>query len=220
MDKRVIVLHSGGVDSTTLLYHYVRQGCEPISLTICYGQKHKKEIECARKTSKIFQVKHLEIEIPLPFSNSALLNSSIEVPKSDYTVETQKITVVPNRNMILLAYAIGFAEDLKCGYVAYAAHHNDRAVYPDCREEFFYALNVASMLGTYQNVKIEAPFISWTKGEIVRYGVSLGVPYEYTWSCYEGGEKPCGQCGTCHERRQAFEFAGVPDPLEIKHRRS
>jgi 7-cyano-7-deazaguanine synthase len=137
-----------------------------------------------------------------------------EIPEGHYAAEVMKQTVVPNRNMILLAIAAGYAEGLGAGFVAYAAHAGDHYIYPDCRPEFVEAVRSAIQLATETRVQLLTPFLYWYKKDIVSWGKELGVPWKLTWSCYKGGEKHCGKCGTCIERKEAFILAGVDDPTE------
>jgi 7-cyano-7-deazaguanine synthase len=216
MDADCVVILSGGLDSTVLLHHVVDEGGTPLAVTFDYGQKHRKEIAMARLSAEDLNIPHIVLSVPLDtvFSSSSLLSGGVDIPEGDYTVETQKSTVVPNRNMILLSYAIGIAEDRSIPRVYYGAHRNDRAVYPDCRPEFISALAAAAKAGTYNEVELLAPFMTWTKAQIVLRGHELGVPFGHTWSCYKGGETPCGRCGTCRERREAFRTAELNDPGE------
>jgi 7-cyano-7-deazaguanine synthase len=142
-----------------------------------------------------------------------LVTDGVAVPHGHYAAESMKATVVPNRNMILLAVAIGRAVAVGAEAVAYAAHAGDHTIYPDCRPEFVDALAQAALLCDWRPIQILRPFVSWTKGAIVREGVRLGVPFELTWSCYEGEERPCGKCGTCVERAEAFAQEGIVDPV-------
>jgi len=208
-----IVILSGGLDSTVLLYKMVEEGRVPLTLTFDYGQKHRKEIEMAKRTSSLLGLKNLLITLPLDaiFSMSSLLQGGDEIPEGHYTDKSQKSTVVPNRNMILLSFAAGIAEDRGMRDVYYGAHMNDRAIYPDCRPEFIEAVSRATQEGTYNRVRIIAPFKDIEKVDIVREGAKLDVPFENTWSCYKGGERPCGKCGTCVERKEAFKLAGIRD---------
>lgn len=214
MDKKGIIILSGGLDSTTLLYYLKERGWALSALTFNYGQQHFKEIFYAKQTCEKLGISWQQILLHDIFKNfkSALLDGKI--PDKDYSVDTQKATVVPNRNMIMLSIAIGLAETNKIKHVFYAAHKNDRAVYPDCRREFVNALCKASELGTYSKVRVEAPFNFFTKAEIVKTGKGLDVPFEHTWSCYKGMDKACGVCGTCRERLKAFEDNGLKDPIQ------
>ena len=219
MDKGVLIL-SGGIDSSTLLFHLIDRGYEVHALTFNYGQRHSKEIEYAKKIAEYAknfgEVSHKIVDISSVHDLIATgaLTGEEEVPKDFYTEETQRATIVPNRNMILLSIAVGYAVKVGAGEVFYAAHRSDYSVYPDCRKEFVKALDTAVYLANiWTPVEIRAPFIDMTKAEIVSLGLKLGVPYDLTWSCYEGGEKPCLSCGTCLERTEAFLLNNTRDPL-------
>ena len=220
MKPNAIVILSGGLDSTVLTYFIKNLNYNPYAITFNYGAKHnRKEIICAMKTCKLLGIPHKLITIPLDSlftSSSLLVSNKHDIPKEDYSVDNQKQTVVPNRNMILLALAVGVAEDMGISTVFYGAHKNDYAIYPDCRPEFVEYLSKASKKGTYHKVEIVAPFVHKTKAEIVKEGINLSVPFQNTWSCYVGGGSPCGSCGTCREREKAFEEAGVEDTLMKK----
>jgi len=217
MEKSVVVF-SGGMDSVTLL-HYVKEmyGGPIYGLSFYYGQRHGKELKFARYWGEKLCKEHRVVVLPFMkelASKSALTSESIEVPQGQrYSHENQKITVVPNRNMIMLSIAVAWAEDLEVNKVFYAAHHNDREVYPDCRKEFVTALSLASQLGTYSHVEVLAPFVDKLKSEIVQLGIELGVDFSKTWSCYVGEERPCLRCATCLERTGACLKNGIKDPL-------
>lgn len=216
--KTVIVL-SGGMDSTTLLYMLDRNH-DLDAISIHYGQKHSKEIEFARLHCDSLCIPHSVIDIENVFRHlagkSALLRKDIAVPKGHYEDESMKATVVPNRNMIFLSIAIARAIATESGNVAYAAHAGDHAIYPDCREEFADKMHALSQVCDYKPITLLRPFVYKTKADIVEIGSQLNVPYQHTWSCYVGGEKHCGKCGTCVERKEAFELAGVKDPTEYE----
>ena len=219
MEKRKIVcLLSGGIDSSTLVAFYDTLGFDVYAITVYYGQRHFKELQSAKAIANYYNIHHTIINISdvRELISKSALTGDIEVPEGHYTDESQKQTVVPNRNMILLSIAAGYAITLDAPYIAYAAHYSDYAIYPDCRPEFLKPLQDALYNGNYDEVKILTPFLYLTKGEIVRLGLKLGVPYELTWSCYKGGEKACGKCGTCQERIEAFKFAGAKDPIEYE----
>ena len=217
--KECIVLLSGGLDSTVLT-HYVmrRRDRMPIALSFNYGQRHKKELNLARQTAKKLGIKHKIIKIPLDklFDNSALLDKKTKMPGEHYTHKNQRVTVVPNRNMIMLSFAIGLAENLKICEVYYAAHKNDHAIYPDCRPAFLNPMNKASMHATYSCVQVLAPFINKTKKDLVGIGYKLDIDFLTTWSCYEGKKFACGTCATCQERLEAFHKNKLMDPLEYE----
>jgi len=221
MNEDCVMILSGGLDSTVLLYHLVDEGRFPLALTFDYGQKHGREIAMARLSAKELGIPHVVLTVPLDtiFTSSSLLHGGEDIPEGDYSIENQKSTVVPNRNMILLSYAVGVAEDRGLKRVYYGAHRNDRAVYPDCRPEFIEALGTAARSGTYNQVELLAPFMTWSKTDIVMRGHALGVPFEHTWSCYKGHDAPCGRCGTCRERKGAFRNAGLNDPGERQWKR-
>jgi 7-cyano-7-deazaguanine synthase len=213
---KVIVLLSGGMDSVTALYETREQGHEVAgAVSFHYGSKHNdREIPFAEYHASQLGVPHRTI--PLAFVDelfkSDLLQSGGEIPKGHYEEQTMKKTVVPFRNGIMLSIAAGFAESLEAHGLVIAAHAGDHAIYPDCREDFMKAMGDAIRLGTYARVEVLRPFIAMTKADIARRGHELKIDYTQTWSCYVGGETHCGECGTCVERREAFQLAGVPDP--------
>jgi len=213
---RGVLILSGGVDSTTLLYQMLADGYEVTAITFNYAQRHKKEIDCAKAIAKRLPITHHVVDLRSLASllgNSALLGGK-EVPGCHYTEEAAKKTVVPNRNMIMLSVAAGYAEAHEIPEVFYAAHRNDRTIYPDCRPEFVQALCPAIRLATaWHPVELQAPFVDMSKAEIVRMGLALKVPYHLTWSCYKGEERPCRICPTCVEREEAFAMNGCRDPL-------
>ena len=219
MHEKCVVLLSGGLDSTTLLYSEVSNfECWP--LTIVYGQRHQKEIIAARNVCEARDInllhrwKLLDISVLGEILPSTLTGVG-DVPEGHYADESMKATVVPNRNMILIAIAGGYASGLGAKYVAYAPHAGDHAIYPDCRPEFVVSARNTLRLGTgWQNdgVILTAPFDDMTKAQIIKLGTVLNVPFKITWSCYKGGEIHCGVCGTCVERKEAFKIAGVADP--------
>ena len=210
-----IVVHSGGMDSTILLYQLVAQGDEVKALSIDYGQRHAKEIESARALTASLGVEHRVADLRSLaelLGGSALTSSELEVPEGHYEEDNMKATVVPNRNMILLAVSAGWAISSQFDRVAYAAHSGDHAIYPDCRTEFADALDTAIQLADWRKVSLYRPFVDFTKADLVKLGTELQVPFEKTWSCYKGVELHCGRCGTCIERREAFHLAEVTDP--------
>lgn len=223
---KAMVLFSGGVDSTTCLALAVKKhGAENvIALSISYGQKHNKEIKSAEKLTKYYGVKWQTLDLSLIFkdSNCSLLkNSNDEVPKESYSEQLLKTngspvsTYVPFRNGLFLASAASIALSNGCNVIYYGPHADDAAgnAYPDCSSVFNDAMAKAIYEGSGQQVSIEAPFVNMTKKDIVKLGLELKVPYEFTWSCYEGGDKPCGICGTCRDRIEAFKANGITDPL-------
>lgn len=228
---KALVLFSGGVDSTTCLGIAVdKYGAENvIALSVFYGQKHIKEVEAAEKIAAHFGVKLKTLDLTTIFADSdcSLLNgSSQDIPKESYASQLSKTngspvsTYVPFRNGLFLASAASIAISNGCGVIYYGAHSDDAAgnAYPDCSSDFNESISRAVYIGSGNQVKIEAPFVNLTKAEVVEIGLKLGVPYELTWSCYEGGDIPCGVCGTCRDRMAAFEANGVVDPaVSISH---
>lgn len=223
---RVLVLLSGGVDSSTCLAMAVdRYGKDNVvALSASYGQKHTKELESARKIASYYQIELIEINLGkiFSFSNCSLLShSDKEIPQGSYDEQLRNIdgeklsTYVPFRNGLFLSTAASIALSKNCQVIYYGAHSDDSAgdAYPDCSPEFNEAMNRAIYLGSGKELKIEAPFVNMHKSDIVKKGLELNLPYELTWSCYEGGEYPCGKCGTCIDREKAFEINNSIDPL-------
>jgi 7-cyano-7-deazaguanine synthase len=218
--KSCVLIMSGGLDSTVLLHWLKKNEVIVYGLSFDYGQRHVKELQCAsywgEKLCEEWKLISLDFMKTLG-TTSALTNPLVELPEEHYTHENQKITVVPNRNMIMLSIAIGWAESLNIGVVQYAAHKNDFTIYPDCRPSFVYAMNSAAQQGTYNKVMVGAPFVEYYKSELVRLGDRYNVDFTKTWSCYKGEEKHCGKCATCQERKEAFKLAKVLDPTEYEH---
>lgn len=216
---RTVLVFSGGLDSTVLLHHLLAEGHEVLALSVHYGQRHARELDAAAAIARRAGVRHEIADLRAVsglLAGSSLTSADIAVPEGHYQEESMKATVVPNRNMILLALAAGWAISQKAGAIAYAAHGGDHAIYPDCRPEFADAMRHAIGLADWHRVELLRPFVTLTKAEIVRRGVALGAPLAATWSCYQGRARHCGRCGTCVERREAFELAGVPDPTDYE----
>lgn len=215
MSNKPILLFSGGLDSTTLLYK-LRPNVQAILFN--YGQKHVKELEHAKRTCEGAGVEYTVADVSAikPLIAKGSQSGSEEVPDGHYAEESMKTTVVPNRNMIMLAIATGFAITQGADYVYTAVHNGDHAIYPDCRSEFIAAVNRATLLCDWHKVGVYAPFVWMSKAEIVKLGDELGVPWQETWSCYKGKELHCGKCGTCTERKEAFDLAGVTDPTQYE----
>ena len=213
--KHLVVVVSGGMDSVTLAHALAADGHRLALLTVDYGQRHRREIDCAASCAARLGVEHRVVDLrtlrPL-MAGSALTDDSVAVPEGHYEDESMKQTVVPNRNMILLAVAAAWSISRGADGVAIGAHAGDHAIYPDCRDEFAKAMAVVLGLCDWRPVALVRPFIDRTKADIAALGHRLGVPFEQTWSCYKGGERHCGRCGTCVERREAFALAGVHDP--------
>jgi 7-cyano-7-deazaguanine synthase len=217
MNKRTsaLVVISGGMDSTTLLYKAVAEFRSVEAISFNYGQRHRKELKYAAKSCKALGINHTIVDVSALtklISNSAL-TSDIKVPEGHYESESMKLTVVPNRNMIMASIAIGYAVNKKIDYVALGVHAGDRAQYPDCTPEFIEALTAIAKIANYYPVKIWAPLLLIDKGDIAIIGKKLGVNYANSWTCYVGGDKPCMKCGACNERTAAFVKADMKDPL-------
>lgn len=215
--KKKLIIVSGGMDSITLLNEYKDEIA--MAVTFDYGSNHaKKEIPMAKLHCERLGIKH--IVIPLAFIHeyfkSSLLEGADAIPEGHYAAENMKSTVVPFRNGIMLAIACGIAESNGLKEVMIANHSGDHAIYPDCRTEFIKAMSEAMKLGTYEGIAITAPYSDITKTDIARRGKEIGLDYAETWSCYKGGEKHCGKCGTCVERKEALRDAGIDDPTEYE----
>ena len=232
MSTKALVLNSGGCDSTTCVGLAVEKfGKENVAtLSAYYGQKHEKELECAKKIAEHYGVVHYEVNLTsvMQFSNCSLLASSTEeIKHKSYAEQIAEdgegmvATYVPFRNGLLLSSIAALAQSLYPKEevdVYYGAHADDAAgqAYADCSPEFYEAMNKAINIGTYNKVTVVAPLINMNKAEVVKTGLAINVPYELTWSCYEGGEKACGTCGTCIDRINAFKANGVEDPIEYE----
>lgn len=214
-DSAIIV--SGGMDSITLLYD--KKDEIALGISFDYGSNHNaKEIPFAKMHCERLGIKHIVINLDFmhQYFKSSLLEGAGAIPEGNYADENMKSTVVPFRNGIMLSIAIGIAESNNLKKVFIANHGGDHTIYPDCRPEFIKAIDEAATTGTYVNVRIEAPYTNITKTDIARRGAELGINFAETWSCYKGGEKHCGKCGTCVERKEALELADVPDPTEYE----
>ena len=226
MKKKAVVLLSGGIDSTTCLAIAVKKyGAENVlALSASYGQKHIKELEASKKVADYYRVdrKVIDLEHAFHFSDSPLLISrGTNIRHQSYAEQLAEMggegtvdTYVPFRNGLFLAYAAAVAVSIKAEVIYYGAHADDAAgrAYPDCTPEFESAMNSAIWEGSGHTCEMEAPLLNLSKAEVVKIGLELRAPYELTWSCYEGGPKPCGTCGTCIDRANAFAKNGVTDP--------
>lgn len=228
MSKKAIVLSSGGVDSTTCLSVAIDElGIENVStVSVFYGQKHSKELECAKKIAEYYGVKHYELDLSTVFkySNCPLLSQSTEeIVHESYAEQIAKDeegivrTYVPFRNGLMLSAVASLAVSIYPNDIVdiyLGAHADDSAgrAYADCSEEFTNAIGQAINIGTYEKVSLRTPLVNLSKAEVVREGLKLNTPYHLTWSCYEGGETPCGTCATCIDREIAFKLNGIEDP--------
>ena len=228
MNNKAVVILSGGMDSATLLYWAnapqtrSRPGYpfayEVSAVSVNYGQRHSKELDCAKQLCDYLEVQHNVIDLSslkVLLTGNALTDD-MPVPEGHYASPTMKQTVVPNRNMMLLSVAVAAACARDAKTVLYGAHCGDHPIYPDCRREFVQALDKAAQLCWHHEIRIEAPFVDKTKTEVARIGADLGVPFQDTWSCYNGRELHCGKCGTCVERKEAFADSGVTDPTQYE----
>ena len=210
--KNSVIIVSGGMDSITLLYDHKDEIALGISFD--YGSNHNaREIPFAKMHCERLGIKHITINLDFihQYFKSSLLDGAEAIPEGHYADDNMKSTVVPFRNGIMLSIAIGIAESNNLDQVFIANHGGDQTIYPDCRPEFINAIDAAATVGTYNNVKVVAPYTKITKSDIARIGKKLGIDYTETWSCYKGGEVHCGKCGTCVERKEALAEAGIED---------
>jgi len=210
--KNSVIIVSGGMDSITLLYDHKDEIAFGISFD--YGSNHNaREIPFAKMHCERLGIKHITINLDFmhQYFKSSLLDGAEAIPEGHYADDNMKSTVVPFRNGIMLSIAIGIAESNNLDQVFIANHGGDHTIYPDCRPEFINAIDAAATAGTYNNVKVVAPYTKITKSDIARIGKKLGIDYTETWSCYKGGEVHCGKCGTCVERKEALAEAGIED---------
>lgn len=218
MKKDAVIILSGGMDSVTMLYDY--QERIAVAISFDYGSNHNaKEIPFAQLHCRRLGIEHLVI--PLEFIHryfdSSLLQGAEAIPEGHYAADNMKSTVVPFRNAIMLSVAVGLAESRHLNYVMMANHGGDHTIYPDCRPEFVKAFSDAAVAGTYEKVEVWAPYTMLTKVDIAKRGKELGIDYSETWSCYKGGDVHCGRCGTCMERKEALEQAGIIDNTAYEH---
>ena len=216
--KDSVIIVSGGMDSITLLYDKKEEIA--LAVTFDYGSNHNaKEIAWAKVHCERLKIKHIVITLDFmhKYFTSSLLEGADAIPEGHYADENMKSTVVPFRNGIMLSIAAGIAESNGLKKVLIANHGGDHTIYPDCRPAFIKAMNEATENGTYVNVSICAPYTNITKADIARIGKRLGIDYSETWSCYKGGEKHCGKCGTCIERKEALALAGIEDKTEYEN---
>jgi 7-cyano-7-deazaguanine synthase len=237
---KAVVLLSGGLDSTTLLAHLKYLDYEVFPFSVHYGQRHSQELYAVERVCTHYGLEAYGVDMSTLdksgptgfikqaqiFAGSSQTDRNVPVPHGHYEDENMKTTVVPNRNMILLALATAYAITKGADFVSYAAHAGDHAIYPDCRPQFAEAMGKAIELAHFEPIRLDTPFINKSKADIVTFGSKLQVPYELTWSCYDPQKNPnrglpnflhCGKCGTCVERIEAFKLAGVPDPTAYKN---
>lgn len=227
------LIYSGGMDSTVLLYKLLDEKQHVHCLSFQYGQRHGKELAHASAITQELQVKHYLVHAPtmavranrvlrdaptIRLFQGSSQTDTVDVPEGHYEHESMKLTVVPNRNMIMLSLAAAYCVSNHIRDLYYAAHAGDHAIYPDCRPSFWHLMNQALLAADYdyRNVELHAPFIEMTKAQICHEGWELDVPFARTWSCYQGRDLHCGKCGTCVERHEAFVLAGLADPTEYE----
>ena len=233
--KNAVLILSGGMDSTTLLYDIINQGYNVKCLSFNYGQKHSRELEYAIKTTTKLGIDHkiLDLSVLNSIAPSALTRQDIPMPEGHYTDSSMKLTVVPNRNMVMLSLATSYAIGQSVNHIFYGAHAGDHAIYPDCRREFVEAMAEAIMISDWKPVKLHAPYLRIDKGQILKKGIKLNVDYSLTWTCYNpkqqnvshSGDKSetliddlaCGKCGSCVERLEAFESNKIIDPIKYEN---
>ncbi|MCU4676509.1 7-cyano-7-deazaguanine synthase QueC [Catenovulum sp. 2E275] len=218
MSEKAVVIYSGGMDSFTVLNQAIAEGYQVYPLSFNYGQRHLKELEFAAKVCENLNVQHKVVDISA--INSLLAGSSltddIDIPEGHYEEDSMKSTVVPNRNMILLSLAVGYAVSIGANKVFYGAHSGDHAIYPDCRPEFVEKMKAVCAIADYQPIDIVTPFLNDSKIDILTHGLKMGLDYSQSWTCYNGRAKACGKCGACQERLEAFAENDLTDPLEYE----
>lgn len=206
------------MDSYTVLNKAIKSGYEVYALSFNYGQRHVKELEVAAEVCESLNINHKIVDISAinQLIGGSSLTDDIDVPEGHYEEESMKSTVVPNRNMILLSLAVGYAVSLEANKVFYGAHSGDHAIYPDCRPEFVKKMDDVCRIANYEEVEIVCPYLNNTKIEILTDGLNMGLDYAHTWTCYNGREKACGKCGACQERLEAFTLNNATDPLHYE----
>ena len=215
MNEKVVVIYSGGMDSFTVLNRALKDGKQVYALSFDYGQRHVKELACAAKVCQELNVPHKVVDISAinQLLTGSSLTDDIEIPEGHYEEESMKSTVVPNRNMILLSLAVGYAVSVEASQVYYGAHSGDHAIYPDCRPEFVLKMNDVCKIANYDAVEIFSPYLEVSKTAILTDGLAMSLDYSNTWTCYNGREHACGKCGACVERLEAFRDNNATDPL-------
>ncbi len=218
--KKAVILFSGGLDSSTTLYLAKSKGFDVYGLIFDYGQRHQKEVLCAKRIAKEIHCPYQVLKVSFPWKGSALLDKKVSIPKFRSLKEIKSkipVTYVPSRNIIFLSFAASFAESIGAQDIFIGANAIDYSGYPDCRPEFLSAFQKVLDKGTKsgaqnKTIKIHAPLISKTKAQIIRLGLKLKVPYRLTWSCYKGEKLPCGKCDSCVLRKKGFDTLNKKDP--------
>ena len=214
--KKAVVIYSGGMDSFTLLNDIIRTSDfdEVHAVSFNYGQRHSKELDYAAAVTNALGIPHQVVEMAAlgkQLMGGSSQTDDIAVPEGHYADENMKLTVVPNRNMVMLSLAVAYAVSIGAEAVFYGAHSGDHAIYPDCRKEFIDAMSAVCEIANFQPVRIEAPYC-----DIAIRGRELELDYGQAWTCYNGREKACGKCGACQERIEAMAKAGINDPMEYE----
>lgn len=217
-EKRGLVLLSGGMDSTVLMHSLHRDGMDLHAISFNYKQRHHREIILASWQADSLSVPFTEVYMDLNLLGSSQTSMDVKVPHGHYAADNMKTTVVPNRNMFMLSCAAAYAISRDIPQIFIAAHAGDHDIYPDCRAEFIASFNETVRLGNYTSAEVVTPFINVSKAAIVSLGLSLGVDFNHTHTCYEGNFIACGRCGTCVERLEAFALCGAEDPLDYADR--
>lgn len=215
MSAKVVVIFSGGMDSFTVLNKALKEGYEVHATSFNYGQRHSKELEYAKRVTTALDIPHKIVDISSinELIQGSALTDDIDVPEGHYEETSMLQTVVPNRNMIMLSLAVGYAVSIEAEAVYFGAHSGDHAIYPDCRTQFVEAMNAVCKIANYQSVEIRAPYLDKDKIEILKDGLEMQLDYSQTWTCYNGREKACGKCGACQERLEAFKLNAQTDPI-------
>lgn len=224
--RRAVVIYSGGMDSFTLLHKVIADGYETHALSFNYGQRHSRELDAAREVCETLRrshgISHRIVDIRAIHSlidNSSLTSADQALPVGRYDEDNMTATVVPNRNMILLSLAIGYAVNINAEHCFYGAHGGDHAIYPDCRPAFVEAMQAVARIANYTPVNVHAPYLTASKADILADGIVMGLDYAATWTCYLGEATACGECGSCRERLDAFSLNGRIDPLPYRTRK-
>lgn len=217
---RTTLIYSGGSDSFTLLHYLRNRGYDVEAISFDYNQRHERELAYAMRECARLNVRHTTVPIPFlhQFSASSALTGRVDVPEGFYAAENMKRTVVPNRNMIMLAIAASYALNRDCKFLAYGAHAGDHDIYPDCRAEFIAAMGVAFKLCDWKSLELLVPFIAQDKRDIYKWGLEAGLNYANAWTCYKGDAIACGRCGSCVERLHAFHDLATTDPMQYEDR--
>ena len=222
-NRKAVVLLSGGLDSATVLYWSLAQGWRPLGLLFDYGQRHRRELSSARALCRRARAPFHIVKFKLPWKGSTLLDPASRLPslRPSQIGRAVPSTYVPARNTIFLSFGLSCAEVAGAGAVMIGANALDYSGYPDCRPDYIRAMGRVYGLGSKagrggKDIKIVAPLLKYSKAQIVELGARLGVPFEQTWSCYQGGKIPCGICDSCRLRARGFRQAGIPDPARTR----